>query len=47
MPNHHQDTIIDSIQQCEALIKKVIPHEEVAVLYEARDHLEFKPTIAN
>ncbi len=28
-------------------MKKVIPHDEVAVLYEARDHLQFKTMFAN
>ncbi len=28
-------------------MKKIILHEEAAVLYEARDHLEFKTMLAN
>jgi len=47
MKTVHQDTIIDYIQKCESLMKKYIPHEEVAVLYEARDHLKFKTMFAN
>ncbi len=47
MSIHHQDTIIDYVQQCEVLMKKIISHEDLAVLYEAWDCLEFKTKFAN
>ena len=47
MSTHHQDTIINYLQQCKILMKKVITHDEVAVLYEARDCLQFKTMFAN
>ncbi len=47
MKTVHQDTIIDYLQKCESLMKKYIPHEEVAVLYEARDCVKFKTMFAN
>ncbi len=47
MSNHHQDSINDYVEQCEVVMKKVIPHEEVEVLYEAKGRLEFKKMFAN
>ncbi len=47
MTTEHQDTIIDFLQHCENLMKKFIPHEELAVLYEARSCLNFHTIFGN
>ncbi len=47
MTTDHQETIIDHLQQCDNMMKKFIPNDEVAVLYEARNGLNFRTMFAN